>query len=96
MINQKTYSFLIKFLILAFTFLSLSIIVQSFISDDSEIEQNSSIPFLKIEDRIADSVITTLTLDDKLELIVRTKLPDLIKSESIEQETDFETMRHQF
>ncbi len=76
MINQKTYSFLVKFLIFAFAFLSISIIVQSFISEEINDEINYSIPYLRIDDLTADSVLATMNIDEKLDLFIKTQLND--------------------
>ncbi len=76
MMNQKTYSFIIKFLIFASVFLSISILVQSFMSEDDLLERDYSIPFLKIEDSTADSIINTLSIDEKVNLFVRPQTID--------------------
>jgi len=80
MINQKTYSFLIKFLILAFVFLCISIFVKSFIFEETDIEKNSSIPFLKIDNHLTDSIIALMTIDEKIDLLVRTNANESAKS----------------
>jgi CubicO group peptidase (beta-lactamase class C family) len=87
MINQKTYSFLIKFLIFAFAFLSISIIVQSFIFEDIEDEINYSIPYLKIDDSKVDSVLATMNLDEKIDLFIKTRAND-----SLVQDTNYQKL----
>lgn len=84
MSNKKTYSFLLKFAAAVIIFLGISYIVNS-LMEKSVVIKESTIPFLQIPDNKIDSVISLLSLDGKLNLMVITKfehVPDSIHNNS--------------
>jgi len=87
MSNQKTYSFLIKFLISVIIFLGISLLVHSFMDTAPEI-QDSSIPYLSVSDETVDSMINLMTLDEKLDIVIQLYQKSVMDTLKYDSQTD--------